>query len=706
MRVFVFDLTPYKEHLDHLKVGAELPWPLPRRHFEPRVAVDTYAEHLAAWEALDRLGYDGVGFNEHHTSPYGLMNSPNLMAASAAQRTQRIKLLIYGNLLPLHEPLRLAEELAMLDCLSNGRIVSGFARGIPREYNVYRVPLSESRDRFEEAWEIIRRAWTEEVFSFSGKYWSYEDVAIWPRPVQQPHPPVWVPVSGSQETIEWAGRHDVPITPGLVPTRGLREDIIRYYARCLAEHGHRITPDHLIIQASAYVADSKARAVAEAGPYTLYFNRTLFSHGNVQRGQPAAGGRVPVRRLVRLRAAREHGRGLRLARPIPRHDPRERRAGRRGDALGHAERGHRAHHRGRRSRRRGNRAHQHEPRRDAPRDVHGADQALRDRGAARAPVPSRRLRAARLTGPPRMARTQGPPLEQRRLGRTDMLASVLGFGGSEIGYQQVSARTVERLLGGALDAGLNVIDTAECYDESESLIGRAVGSRRREFHLFTKCGHGQGWGRADWRPSAILASIERSLKRLATDHVDLVQLHSCSLEHLKKGDAIAALEQARERGFTRYVGYSGDGEAARYAVECGRFDVLQTSVSVADQEAIELTLPLAAARGVGVIAKRPLANAVWRYARKPAEPYYQPYWTRLRELGPELLGQGDDAGATALRFTLAVPGVHTAIVGTTRPERWLANAALLRAGALPASDYARIRARWAEVARPSWVGQT
>ena len=281
MRVFVFDLTPYKEHLDHLKVGAELPWPLPRRHFEPRVAVDTYAEHLAAWEALDRLGYDGVGFNEHHTSPYGLMNSPNLMAAAAAQRTKRLRLLIYGNLLPLHDPLRLAEELAMLDCLSNGRIVSGFARGIPREYNVYRVPLSESRDRFEEAWEIIRRAWTEEAFSFSGKYWSYEDVAIWPRPVQQPHPPVWVPVSGSQETIEWAGRHDVPITPGLVPTRGLREDIIRYYARCLAEHGHRITPDHLIIQASAYVADSKARAVAEAGPYTLYFNRTLFSHGNV-----------------------------------------------------------------------------------------------------------------------------------------------------------------------------------------------------------------------------------------------------------------------------------------------------------------------------------------------------------------------------------------------------------------------------------------
>ena len=281
MNVFVFDLLPYAEHLDHLKQGKELPWPLPRRHFKPEVAVRTYAEHLTAWDALERLGYDGVGFNEHHTSPYGLMNSPNLLAASAAQRTKRLKLLVYGNLLPLHDPLRLAEELAMLDCLSNGRIVSGFARGIPREYNVYKVRLSESRARFEEAWEIIRRAWTEEVFSYEGKFWQYEDVAIWPRPVQQPYPPVWVPVTGSKETIEWAGRWNVPITPGLLPIKAVREDVIRYYARCLAQHGHRLTPDHLIIQASVYVADSKSQAVKEAGPYLLYFNQTLFSHGNI-----------------------------------------------------------------------------------------------------------------------------------------------------------------------------------------------------------------------------------------------------------------------------------------------------------------------------------------------------------------------------------------------------------------------------------------
>src|SRR5919197_2316869 len=144
-------------------------------------------------------------------------------------------------------------------------------------------------------------------------------------------------------------------------------------------------------------------------------------------------------------------------------------------------------------------------------------------------------------------------MERRRLGRTEIVASVLGFGGSEIGYQRVSGRTVERLLGSALDAGLNVIDTAECYEDSEALIGRAVGTRRREFYLFTKCGHARGWGHADWRPAALLASIERSLRRLATDYVDVIQLHSCSLAELRRGDAIAALEQARERGLTRYI---------------------------------------------------------------------------------------------------------------------------------------------------------
>ena len=279
MKVFVFDLLAYGEQLERLKVDGELPYPLSNRHFKPEVAVRTYEEHLTAWEELDRLGYDGVGFNEHHCSPYGLMNSPNLMAAAAAQRTKRINLLIYGNLLPLHEPLRLAEELAMLDCLSNGRLISGFARGIPREYQVHNVSLAESRARFEEAYDIVTRAWTEEVFNYQGKFWSYKDVALWPRPVQRPRPPIWMPIVGSQESIEFAARHAIPITPGLRPG-GLRQDIIRHYARSLARHGHTITPSHLSLGIQCYLADSKARAVREFAPYHLYFNQTLFSHGN------------------------------------------------------------------------------------------------------------------------------------------------------------------------------------------------------------------------------------------------------------------------------------------------------------------------------------------------------------------------------------------------------------------------------------------
>ncbi|HEX9125416.1 MAG TPA: aldo/keto reductase, partial [Methylomirabilota bacterium] len=237
------------------------------------------------------------------------------------------------------------------------------------------------------------------------------------------------------------------------------------------------------------------------------------------------------------------------------------------------------------------------------------------------------------------------------------------------------------------------------------LIGRAVGGRRDDFFLFTKCGHAGSFGNADWRPASLLKSIERSLRRLATDRLDLIQLHSCSLEHLRKGDVIAALERARERGWARCIGYSGDGEAARYAIECGRFDTLQTSVSIADQEAFTLTLPLARKRGLGVIAKRPIANVAWRYGRKPAEPYYQDYWTRLRALEyPFLRGAAGRAVSTALRFTLGAPGVHTAIVGTTKPGRWRENAALLDAGPLPPDEAERIRARWREVADASWTG--
>src|SRR6266850_1876058 len=223
-------------------------------------------------------------------------------------------------------------------------------------------------------------------------------------------------------------------------------------------------------------------------------------------------------------------------------------------------------------------------------------------------------------------------MEKRQLGKTDMQVSVLGFGGAEIGFQGATEETVERLLKGALDAGLNVIDTGECYEGSEELIGKTVANRRADYYLFTKCGHPRGVGSEDWSPASLLESIERSLRRLRTDRLDLIQLHSCSEAVLRKGDAIAALQTAREKGYARYIGYSGDSNAARYAAECGAFDTLQTSINIADQEVIDLTLPIARQKNLGVIAKRPIANAAWKSGHKPIHSYQHEYWERLRKL--------------------------------------------------------------------------
>jgi aryl-alcohol dehydrogenase-like predicted oxidoreductase len=299
-------------------------------------------------------------------------------------------------------------------------------------------------------------------------------------------------------------------------------------------------------------------------------------------------------------------------------------------------------------------------------------------------------------------------MEKRRLGKTDMNVSILGFGGSEIGYARVSLSSAGKLLNRALEAGINVIDTAECYVTSEELIGNAIGARRADYYLFTKCGHERGWSYPDWRPASLWKSIEKSLKRLKTDHVDLLQLHSCSEDELRKGDVIEFLKRARERGYTRFIGYSGDSEAALYAVESGEFDTLQTSVNIADQEALDLTLPLAKKRNMGVIAKRPLSNVAWANGdRPPRNGYGYPYWERLQKLKYDFLrGDLHQSVATALRFVLTASGVHTAIVGTTKPERFSDNASALEAGVLPAEIFESIRSRWREVARSDWTGQT
>lgn len=299
-------------------------------------------------------------------------------------------------------------------------------------------------------------------------------------------------------------------------------------------------------------------------------------------------------------------------------------------------------------------------------------------------------------------------MEKRKFGKTDMDFTVLGFGGAEIGYNPNQTQTeVDELLNSALDAGLNVIDTAAAYKTSEKLIGDAVGKRRKDFYLLTKCGALDAFTRFDWSKKGILETIETSLRNLKTDYLDIAQLHSCDIEILKRGEAIEGLLRAQEKGYTRYIGYSGDNEDAKIALEMDVFDSLQTSVSVADQTPIDGNIKLAKEKNIGVIAKRPIANAVWRHKEKPSEAYHHEYWERIQKLKFDFLKKSlEEATATALRFTLSIPGVDTMIVGTTQPKRWQENAKYIAEGKMSSEEFETIRERWNEIADESWVGMT
>lgn len=285
--------------------------------------------------------------------------------------------------------------------------------------------------------------------------------------------------------------------------------------------------------------------------------------------------------------------------------------------------------------------------------------------------------------------------------------SVLGFGGAEIGWGNENQATVEELLNSALDAGLNVIDTAAAYKTSEQLIGNAVSKRRKDFYLLTKCGALDAFTREDWTKKGILETIEQSLRNLKTDYLDVAQLHSCSAEILRRGEAIEALQRAQEKGYTRYIGYSGDNEDAKYAVELNVFDSLQTSVSIADQAGIDELIPNAAEKNLGIIAKRPIANVVWRSKEKPADSYHHEYWERIQKLRYPFLEKSlESATAEALRFTLSIPGIDTMIVGTTRPQRWQENAKYVAEGELSETEFDAIRTRWQETGGADWKQMT
>lgn len=281
-------------------------------------------------------------------------------------------------------------------------------------------------------------------------------------------------------------------------------------------------------------------------------------------------------------------------------------------------------------------------------------------------------------------------MEMRTLGQTGLQISRLGIGLAEIGYEltQASEAQAAAVLNTALDGGINFLDTAACYGISEELIGRTIADRRDEYVLATKAGHAVEEGEEDWTASTITRSIERSLKRMKTDHVDLVQLHSCGVDVLERGEVIEALLDAKEAGKTRFVGYSGDNEAAEWAVESGHFDTLQTSFNLVDQKALGGLFSKVEDQNMGLIIKRPIANATWGAAESRSS-YHNEYHRRaqrMAEFGP-IPEAPEDRILLALGFVMAHEAVDTAIVGTKNPDHVRKNIHWVE-HALPISDKA------------------
>lgn len=285
-----------------------------------------------------------------------------------------------------------------------------------------------------------------------------------------------------------------------------------------------------------------------------------------------------------------------------------------------------------------------------------------------------------------------PCMEQRAFGSTGLRVPVLGFGAGHIGSADSGDADAARVLDAALDSGMNLIDTARGYELSEERIGRLLGHRRDEFVLSTKVGYSVP-GVPDWTASAVTGGVDRALVQLRTDVIDVCFLHSCSLEVLEAGEAVAALLRAQESGKVRVCGYSGEGPALEWAIDCGAFGAIQTSVNLADQWTAATLLPRAVDAGLGVIAKRPLANAAWRFEDRPVGQYAEPYWERLRAMRIE--PADGDWTSTAIRFSAFSPGVSTAIVGTSSADHLRDVVDAVARGPLPSAEVERWAAAFA-----------
>ena len=297
-------------------------------------------------------------------------------------------------------------------------------------------------------------------------------------------------------------------------------------------------------------------------------------------------------------------------------------------------------------------------------------------------------------------------MQKSVLGSTGLEVTRLGMGLAEIGELRLAdSSELSQLRNATLDAGINFLDTAACYGISEEMIGRTIPHRRSEYILATKCGHVPGsYPGEAWSAQTITDSIDRSLILMKTDYLDLVQLHSCGLGILEKGEATDALKRAKEAGKTRFVGYSGDNDDALWAVNSGLFDTLQTSFNLVDQQARTKLFGIAKAREMGIIIKRPIANGVWEAEHNPSS-YEQEYFQRAQLMAQSgtIHGAPNDRIMLALGFVLAHIEVDTAIVGTRNLGHLRANSRMVDSGNYLSPDAVGELVRRFEELGEGWV---
>ena len=232
----------------------------PNTFFDPEKAHTLYNQYHEQYAFADEVGIDGIMTNEHHASYWNMKPSANIDAAVISKVTSKARIAILGNIIPINDPIRMAEELAMLDCYSGGRLISGFVRGGAVETLQAGIDPTENRERFEEAHDIIIKCWTTPgPFRYEGKYYHYRAVNPWVLPMQKPHPPVWFPGGSSPESVIWAAQRRYAYI-NLGALIGLTTELKQMYIDTAREVGFTPGPEHFGYQLRALVADTDERA--------------------------------------------------------------------------------------------------------------------------------------------------------------------------------------------------------------------------------------------------------------------------------------------------------------------------------------------------------------------------------------------------------------------------------------------------------------